>query len=169
MPLRGPKWRPFTAEQPLRGIGKGGLSPRREVNWKGDVRSPRPWGYMGKVLRVDLTTGTRRDEPLEPELAEHYLGGAGFGAEYLYREVPPDVEWDAPDNRLIMWGTGGAYSGHALAGSLPVRNYTTNVFPEHEQMNAEFLRTHLGAKDQVALRHAAVGRSFAKFRSGSRV
>jgi aldehyde:ferredoxin oxidoreductase len=285
------------------------------------MKSRKLWGYMGKILRVDLTKGSILEEPLEPEMAENYVGGSGFGVEYLYREVPPRVEWDDPENRIIMasgpmggtrlsgtgtfslvtkgpmtnlgvtsqangfwgafikfagydaviihgqsprwvylhigdgkaelrdaspilgkdtweteeairqdlgstkmmsvygigpggenqvryavvagdkghiaskngcgcvmgskrlkavavsrgrqavpvcnadllrekakaldheaktvkggmlyhWGTGGAFSGHAMAGSLPIRNYTTNVFPEHEGMNAEYIRTH---------------------------
>lgn len=60
------------------------------------------FGYMGKVLRVDLTSGAVREEPLEPEVAEQYFGGSGFGVEYLYREVPPGVAWDDPGNRVIM-------------------------------------------------------------------
>ena len=39
-------------------------------------------GYMGKILRVDLTDGSIKEEPLEPEMADRYLGGSGFGAEY---------------------------------------------------------------------------------------
>ena len=73
------------------------------------------WGYMGKILRVDLTSGTCSDEQLQPELAENYLGGTGFGVEYLYREVPPGVEWDDPRNRIIM--ASGPVGGTLLAGS----------------------------------------------------
>jgi aldehyde:ferredoxin oxidoreductase len=40
------------------------------------------------------------------------------------------------------WGTGGTFSGLHNSGSLPVRNYTTNLFPEHERMNGQYLRTH---------------------------
>ncbi len=72
-------------------------------------------GYMGKILRVDLTHGTTRDEPLEPEVAEKYLGGTGLGVEYLYREVPPGVEWDDPENRIIM--ASGPMGGTPVAGS----------------------------------------------------
>jgi len=73
------------------------------------------WGYMGKVLRVDLTKGTLRDEPLEPEVAENYVGGTGLGVEYLYREVPPGVEWDDPRNLIIM--ASGPVGGTSQAGS----------------------------------------------------
>ncbi len=43
---------------------------------------------------------------------------------------------------FYKWGTGGGFSSHAKAGSLPVRNYSTNLYPEHEKMNAQYLRTH---------------------------
>ena len=59
-------------------------------------------GYMGKILRVDLTSGAIQEEPLEDNLVEMYMGGTGFGAEYLYREVPPGVSWDDPENRIII-------------------------------------------------------------------
>ena len=76
---------------------------------------PKLWGYMGKILRVDLTSGSIQEEPLEPEMAEKYLGGSGFGVEYLYREVPPGVEWDDPRNRIIM--ASGPMGGAPLAGA----------------------------------------------------
>jgi len=40
------------------------------------------------------------------------------------------------------WGTNGGFSGQLMAGSLPVKNYTTNLFPEHEKMNGQYVRTH---------------------------
>ena len=70
---------------------------------------------MGKILRVDLTKGSIHEEPLEPEMAENYLGGSGFGVEYLYREVPPGVEWDDPENRIIM--ASGPMGGTRLSGT----------------------------------------------------
>ena len=49
---------------------------------------------------------------------------------------------------MYKWGTGGGFSGHAQAGSLPVRNLTTNVFPEHEQMNGQYIRAHFEHKNK---------------------
>ncbi|RJQ50245.1 MAG: aldehyde ferredoxin oxidoreductase, partial [Desulfobacteraceae bacterium] len=40
------------------------------------------------------------------------------------------------------WGTGGGFSNLHKSGSLPVKNYTTNLFPEHEKMNGQYMRTH---------------------------
>ena len=73
------------------------------------------YGYMGKVLRVDLTAGSLRDESLAPEMVEQYVGGTGFGTEYLYREVPPGVQWDDPANRIIM--ASGPMGGTTISGA----------------------------------------------------
>ena len=76
-----------------------------------------PGGYAGKLLRVNLSTGKVWTQPWSPEDMREYLGGAGLGAKILYEEVGPKVQWDHPDNRLILatgplaglpvWGTGG--------------------------------------------------------------
>jgi aldehyde:ferredoxin oxidoreductase len=45
--------------------------------------------------------------------------------------------------RLIyQWGTAGHMGMIYAAGMLPVRNYTTNLFPEHEQLDGQYMRTH---------------------------
>jgi len=43
---------------------------------------------------------------------------------------------------VYEWGSGGGFSALYGIGCLPVKNYTTNVFPEHEQMNGQYMRTH---------------------------
>jgi aldehyde:ferredoxin oxidoreductase len=60
-------------------------------------------GYLGKVLRVDLSAGQAKDEVLADALIEKYVGGTGIGAKILYDEVPPGVEWNDPKNRLILF------------------------------------------------------------------
>jgi aldehyde:ferredoxin oxidoreductase len=76
-----------------------------------------PGGIAGKLLRVDLSAGKIWTETLSPREWREYLGGVGIGAKILYEEVPPQVSWDHPDNRLVLatgplaglpvWGTGG--------------------------------------------------------------
>lgn len=76
-----------------------------------------PGNIAGKILRVDLNQGTCRDEPVSVEVWRKTLGGVGLGAKILYEEVPPEIHWDHPENRLILatgplaglpaWGTGG--------------------------------------------------------------
>jgi len=57
---------------------------------------------MGKVLRVDLTTGQTGVEPLEPKAARDYLGGRGLGIHYLLAELDPKVEPLSPENVMVM-------------------------------------------------------------------
>ena len=59
-------------------------------------------GYMGKVLRVNLTTKSVTVEDLPEKIAKDYIGGAGFGVKYLFDEVPGDVDPLGPDNKLIF-------------------------------------------------------------------
>lgn len=46
------------------------------------------YGYMGKLLFIDLTTGETRVEPLREEDAQDFLGGPGLGAKILYERMP---------------------------------------------------------------------------------
>jgi aldehyde:ferredoxin oxidoreductase len=59
-------------------------------------------GYARKLLRVDLTDETFVEESLDEQTLRKYVGGAGLGVMYLYAEVPPDIDWYAPENRLIF-------------------------------------------------------------------
>jgi len=44
-----------------------------------------PNGYMGRILRVDLTAGTLRAESLSNDVAKKYLGGKGYSVYLLYQ------------------------------------------------------------------------------------
>jgi aldehyde:ferredoxin oxidoreductase len=40
------------------------------------------------------------------------------------------------------WGTNGTFSRLHKIGGLPVKNYTTNLFPDHEKMDGRYVRSH---------------------------
>jgi aldehyde:ferredoxin oxidoreductase len=62
-------------------------------------------GYTGKLLRVNLTSGKIKEEPLKEEWAEKYLGGAGLASRILYDELKPGIDPLSPKNKtLIMTG-----------------------------------------------------------------
>ena len=62
-----------------------------------------PGGYVGKLLRVDLTKGTVKEESLPNEdVLKKYVGCFGLGLRILYDEVPPSVKPADPENRLIF-------------------------------------------------------------------
>jgi aldehyde:ferredoxin oxidoreductase len=75
----------------------------------------KPGGYLGKMLRVDLSARKITMEELGQSFIEKWVGGVGFGARYLYEEVPPGVEWSDPKNRLI-W-TSGPLAGSGVSGA----------------------------------------------------
>ncbi len=59
-------------------------------------------GWIGKILRVDLTTGKISDESLDPRVAKDYIGGRGIGIYYLNKEVDPTCDPLGPENLMIM-------------------------------------------------------------------
>ncbi|MDP3203042.1 MAG: aldehyde ferredoxin oxidoreductase family protein, partial [Hydrogenophaga sp.] len=61
--------------------------------------------WAGKILRVNLTAGTVKSEPLNTEWARAYIGSRGLGSKYLVSEVDPKVDPLAPENKII-WATG---------------------------------------------------------------
>jgi aldehyde:ferredoxin oxidoreductase len=59
-------------------------------------------GYAGKILRINLTNKTTKEEPVPEALARNFMGGAGFGIKYLFDEVKPGTDALGPDNKLIF-------------------------------------------------------------------
>ena len=61
--------------------------------------------WAGKILRVNLTAGTVKSEPLNMEWAKAYIGSRGLGTKYLVEEVDAKVDPLSADNKII-WATG---------------------------------------------------------------
>jgi len=91
-------------------------------------------GWTRKILRVDLTRGTCKSEPLNMQWAQDYLGQRGLGTKYFVEEVDPKVDPLSPANKMIMAtgpltgtpvSTGGRYSvitKGALTGAIACSN-----------------------------------------------
>ncbi len=60
-------------------------------------------GWMGKVLRVNLTKRTCVFEELPTELLEKYVGIRGLAAHFMWEEVDPNVDALGPDNELMFF------------------------------------------------------------------
>jgi len=71
-------------------------------------------GYAGKILRVNLTTGTFTKEPTPADLARDLIGGRGFGIYFLLKEVPKGADPLGPENKLII--SSGPISGMMVPG-----------------------------------------------------
>ena len=60
------------------------------------------FGFMGKILRVNLTSGNVSEEPVPEKDAEMFLGGSGLATKYLFDELNKGVDPLGPDNKLII-------------------------------------------------------------------
>ncbi|HOQ99051.1 MAG TPA: aldehyde ferredoxin oxidoreductase family protein [Anaerolineae bacterium] len=59
-------------------------------------------GYLGTILRVDLTAGRLWDEPLNEDYARGFVGGSGLAARYVYDMVDAGTDPLGPDNPLVF-------------------------------------------------------------------
>lgn len=73
------------------------------------------FGYVGKILRVDLSEGKMWTEDLDEDTLRKWVGGVGLGAKCLYDEVPQGVEWSSPENCLII--ASGPLAGSGVFGA----------------------------------------------------
>jgi aldehyde:ferredoxin oxidoreductase len=90
--------------------------------------------WTRKILRVDLTKGTCKSEPLNMDWAQQYLGSRGLATKYFVSEVDPKVDPLSPANKMIMTtgpltgtpaSTGGRYcvvTKGALTGAIACSN-----------------------------------------------
>lgn len=90
--------------------------------------------WQNQVLRVNLTHSTCKQEPLNREWAELYLGQRGLGSKYLVEEIDPTVDPLSPDNKLIIatgpltgttaptGGRSSAITKGALTGAIAASN-----------------------------------------------
>jgi aldehyde:ferredoxin oxidoreductase len=73
------------------------------------------YGYTGATLRVNLTRGTVTKEKISEELCRRYLGGSGFVAHYLWKELEGGINPLGPGNKLVI--ATGPVTGTPIMGS----------------------------------------------------
>lgn len=61
-----------------------------------------PRGYMGKIALVDLSEEKVRFEELDMDRAKALIGGVGYAADLIIREVPKGADPLGPDNVLVV-------------------------------------------------------------------
>jgi aldehyde:ferredoxin oxidoreductase len=66
------------------------------------MRRPRPGGYFGRALIVDLDTGTSVVKPLPESVLRAYIGGAGLGTWLMHECSPAGVEPLSPQAPLMF-------------------------------------------------------------------
>jgi aldehyde:ferredoxin oxidoreductase len=85
-----------------------------------------PYGAMGKVLFVDLSRRTFREEPLPQTLIESHLTGIGLSIRLLYDRIPAGADPLGPENILgfvsgLLTATGSLFTGRwMVVGKSPL-------------------------------------------------
>ncbi len=72
-------------------------------------------GFIGKLLKINLSNKEITEEPLNEEIAKNFLGGTGYACRYLYDHLDKDTDPLSPDN-ILMFMT-GPFLGSAIPGS----------------------------------------------------
>lgn len=76
-------------------------------------------GWIGRIIRVDLTAGDYVVEDMDPDLIRSFIGGRGVGSKLLYDEVDAGVDPLSAENKLIfmtgpLTGTGAPCSSRYM-------------------------------------------------------
>lgn len=81
-------------------------------------------GYIGKLLRVDLTREEIHEERLGEDVLRKYIGGYGLGLKYVYDECPPGI--DALDPVCPLAFFTGPLTGTLVPGATDITCITKN-------------------------------------------
>lgn len=88
-------------------------------------------GYVGQLLRVNLSDQSISKEPLREDWAREFVGGVGYSARILYEELKPKTDPLGPGNKMvIMTGpVNGTMIPAASRSSLCAKSpYTSSFF-----------------------------------------
>jgi len=86
------------------------------------------YGFFGKVLWIDLSTETFREQNIPEIIYRSYIGGYGLGCELLYRNMPADTSPFDENSILgffpgLLTGTAAPLTGrYMVVGKSPLTN-----------------------------------------------
>ncbi len=61
-----------------------------------------PYGYNGRILRVDLSSATIAEESPPEKVYRQYMGGSALSLYFLLKEMKPEVDPLGPENLLVF-------------------------------------------------------------------
>jgi aldehyde:ferredoxin oxidoreductase len=59
-------------------------------------------GHARKFIRINLSTGKVKTESVDEQVVTDFIGGRGFGINYLYQELPPNTDPLGEHNKLLL-------------------------------------------------------------------
>jgi aldehyde:ferredoxin oxidoreductase len=128
-------------------------------------------GIYGKILTINLSSETVREEQLPDSMYEDYLGGKGLASRLLLDRNPAGVDPLAPENLFIL-ATGPA-CGFVIWGANRYAAYTksplTGVYSESYSGGKAFLQLTRTGYDAIILDGAHNGWTVLEVAAGGRV
>ena len=129
----------------------------------------KPYGYAGKILRVNLTDDKISKEPLDREEARQYLGGRGFNAYRLYKELEAGIDPLGPENKLMI-ATGplvGTMFPTASRFNVSAKSPLTGIFGDTNAGGHFASEMKFAGYDQIIIEGAAEQPSYINIRDDS--
>jgi aldehyde:ferredoxin oxidoreductase len=79
-------------------------------------------GFMGKILMIDLTRGSIKEESISEEVYRSVMSGIGLAAWLLYKRIPAGADPLGPDNILafmsgLLTGSGAWFTGRWMVAA----------------------------------------------------
>lgn len=81
------------------------------------------YGWAGKILRVNLSTGSITTQPTDPY--KEYIGGMGLANKIMFDEVPAGTDPFSPENKIVFAVGPLTASGVPLAGRTTICSLST--------------------------------------------
>jgi aldehyde:ferredoxin oxidoreductase len=104
------------------------------IEFTGKTRSEAMYGTTGKILRVNLSSGTIAVETLSEDFYRLYPGGKALAGYILLHELPPHTDPFAPENVLVI--ANGLLTGAPVSTAtryvVSARSPLTNAYGESE-------------------------------------
>ena len=77
-----------------------------------------------RLLRVNLSDNSFKDEAIPADVLRHYIGRKGLAAYYCYKEIKPGIDALGPENKLMYFvgpltAVFNVYSRHVIAAKSP--------------------------------------------------
>jgi aldehyde:ferredoxin oxidoreductase len=95
------------------------------------------YGYTGKLLYVDLTSGQSRTEPLDMDMAQKFIGGCGIGERLLCDILKPGINPFSPDNPIII--SAGPLIGTGVPGAAKIEMLTKSTASANKEQPRHFI------------------------------
>jgi aldehyde:ferredoxin oxidoreductase len=102
--------------------------------------------YRNKLLRINLSKSEATEVPVEKSVIKDFVGGRGFGIEYLYRELQPGIDPLSPDNILLL--VPGVLGGTSAPG------FSRWIAMTKSPLTGAYIRSVSGGKFGAAIKNS---------------